>query len=154
MIEILRRAQTWLSDERRQTLSDVGLLLLRVGFGAAMLFGHGWGKLLAFGERAESFPDPLGVGNQLSMVLAISAEVCCSLLLILGLATRAVAVPLIVTMLVAALIVHGDDPWKKKEMAVLYLIPYLTFVLTGPGRFSLDALIAKKLAAGKPAPSE
>lgn len=149
MIEILRRAQTFLSEERRQTLNDVGLLLLRVSFGAAMLLGHGWGKLMAFSDKADSFPDPLGIGNQLSMVLAISAEVFASLLLALGLATRAVAIPLIVTMLVAMLIVHGDDPWKKKEMAFLYLVPYLTLVLTGPGRFSLDALIAKRLAPEK-----
>ncbi len=141
----VRKVLAWFTSERRETLNDLGLLLLRVAIGAGMLLGHGWGKLAAFGERADSFPDPLGVGSQLSMLLAISAEFFCSLLLALGLATRAVALPLIVTMLVAMLVVHGDDPWKKKEMAFLYLIPYLVIVLTGPGRFSLDALILKRL---------
>ena len=72
-----------------------------------MLLAHGWGKLTSFAERSSSFPDPLGVGSSLSMALATGAEAFCALAVILGFATRWAAVPLMVTMAVAALIIHG-----------------------------------------------
>jgi putative oxidoreductase len=48
-------------------------------------------------------------------------------------------------MLVAAFIVHGDDPFQKKELALLFLTPFLALLLAGPGRFSLDAVIGRRL---------
>ena len=71
------------------------------------------------------------------------AEVVAAILLILGLGTRFVLIPLIITMLVAFFIVHADDPFSKKELALLYLIPFISLFLTGPGKYSLDALIFK-----------
>ncbi|TXD43753.1 DoxX family protein [Lujinxingia vulgaris] len=128
----------------RPLLNDLGLLILRLWIGGAMLVAHGMPKLLSFGERSASFPDPLGLSSPVSLTLAVGAEVGASILLMLGLATRIVSVPLLFTMLMAAFVIHGDDPWQKKEFALMYAVPYLTFMLTGPGRFSLDHLIARK----------
>lgn len=122
---------------------SLGLLLLRVSVGSMMLLGHGWGKLTSFTERSSSFPDPLGIGSSLSMALATGAEAFCALAVILGFATRWAAVPLMVTMAVAALIIHGDDPWAKKEFALLYFFPFATLLLTGAGRYSLDAFLRR-----------
>lgn len=123
---------------------SLGVLLLRVSVGAMMLLGHGWGKLTSIAERSSSFPDPLGIGSSLSMALATGAEVFCALAVILGFATRWAVLPLIVTMLVAALIIHGDDPWAKKELALLYFFPFATLFFTGAGRYSLDALFRRQ----------
>jgi len=41
-------------------------------------------------------------------------------------------------MAVAAFIAHGADPFAKKEMALLYLVGFLTVALMGPGRYSID----------------
>ena len=109
-----------------------------------MLLGHGWGKLTSFAERSSSFPDPLGIGSLLSMALATGAEAFCALAVILGFATRWAAVPLMVTMLVAALIIHGDDPWAKKEFALLYFPPFATLFFAGAGRYSLDGYLLGK----------
>ena len=122
---------------------SLGLLLLRVSVGGMMLLAHGWGKLTSFAERSSSFPDPLGIGSSLSMALATGAEAFCALAVILGFATRWATVPLMVTMLVAALIIHGDDPWAKKEFALLYFFPFATLLLTGAGRYSLDAFFRR-----------
>jgi putative oxidoreductase len=126
------------------TLESLGLLVLRVMVGLMMAFGHGWGKLAGFGERASQFPDPLGIGSQLSMGFTVFAEFFCALALVLGLLTRGVAIPLAITMMVAALVIHGDDPWGKKEFAMLYLAPFITIILTGPGKYSLDGLFTRK----------
>lgn len=135
----------WLEGSEPAIVRDVGLLLARVFFGGLMLVAHGWGKLASFGDRAENFPDPLGIGSPLSLAGAVGAEVFAALAVVLGLATRLATLPLIFTMLVAGFIVHADDPFRQKELAIMYLAGYLVLLFTGPGRLSLDALIAKKL---------
>lgn len=128
---------------------DVGLLMLRVGIGAFMLV-HGIQKIVGFTEAAGSFPDPLGVGNQLSLIMAIGAEAGCSVLLMLGLLTRFASVPLAFTMVIACFVVHGGDPWKVKELAAIYLVAYVVILVAGPGRLSLDQrLFGKSEAAGE-----
>lgn len=119
---------------------DLILLALRLAFGGMMLFGHGLPKLLTFSEKAQTFSDPLGVGSQTSLILAIFAEVFCSAAVIFGVMTRYAAIPLVVTMAVAAGLVHADDPWQKKEAALSFLVPFACLILAGGGRFALDGL--------------
>jgi putative oxidoreductase len=123
---------------------DVGLLLLRVGVGLLMLTQHGWGKMMSFSEKAAIWADPIGVGPEASLALAILAEVLCAAFVVIGLATRGAAVPLVITMLVAAFIVHWDDPFQKKELALLFLIPFLTLIMTGAGKYSIDGWLARR----------
>ena len=131
--------------QKSEPFLSIGLLLLRLGFGGLMLT-HGIPKIMNYATLATQFPDPLGMGSQLSVTMAIGAEVGCSALLILGLFTRLATIPLIITMLVAILIVHGGDPFAKKELAITYLIPFLTLLLTGPGRFACDHCLAPVFA--------
>ena len=131
----------WDADKQRLT-TDIGLLWLRATIGAMMFGSHGWGKLMKLlGPDPIKFADPFGLGPGPSLFLAVGAEVGCAALLIVGLATRAAAVPLLITMVVAAFIIHGDDPFKKQEFALLYAVPCMTLMLTGPGRLSLDTLV-------------
>ena len=82
---------------------SLGLLILRVGFGA-YLMTHGWGKVqMVFNGEFEKFGDPIGLGNTLSLILAAGAEFGCSLLVLLGLFTSYAAIPVVITMGVAAL---------------------------------------------------
>lgn len=117
---------------------DIGLLLFRLAFGCFMLV-HGIQKVLGFSVMADQFPDPIGMGSQLSLIMAIGAEVGCSVLLIFGLGTRLAVLPLAFTMIIALLVVHGSDPWKVKELAAIYLAAYAILFVTGPGNLSLDA---------------
>ncbi|MDZ4714552.1 MAG: DoxX family protein [Cytophagales bacterium] len=121
---------------------DAGLLLIRLTV-AVLMIPHGWAKFTHFAERADKFPDPLGVGSPVSLFLVISAELFCSVLLALGLFTRIVLVPLMIAMGVVVLVIHADDPVSKKEHALLFLIPYAGLFLTGPGGYSLDRLLKK-----------
>lgn len=131
-------------DSNTDSISSLGLLLLRLGAGLIMAFSHGLGKLTTFSERAPEFADPLGFGPTFSLAFAVFAEFFCSLLLALGLFTRAVVVPLLITMAVAFLIIHAEDPFRRKELAILYFTIYTTLFFTGPGKFSLDRFFARK----------
>jgi putative oxidoreductase len=122
------------------SLECTGKFILRVAFGALMLV-HGMQKFNGFSEMADKFPDPLGVGSQTSLLLAIGAELGCAALLIAGLFTRAAAIPLAFTMVIALFVVHAEDPWQKKELAAVYLAAYIAVFFLGAGRFSVDNLI-------------
>jgi len=125
--------------------NDVALLLVRITFGASMLFGHGlgkWGKL--FGGEEIKFADPFGVGPVASLAMAVFAEVICSILLMLGLLTRWAVIPLIITMGVAFFTVHIADEFARQEKAILFGVTFIALFLTGPGRFSVDALLHNK----------
>ena len=120
---------------------SLGLLILRLGSGGFMIALHGWGKLVNFSARSQTFADPLGIGSPASLALATFTEVFCAFAVMLGFLTRAASTGLLVTMWVAAFIRHAADPWSKKELAVVYSIMFLVLIVTGGGAFSLDQLL-------------
>lgn len=130
--------------EKNSSRTDIALLIIRLAVGGMMLYSHGWPKLLKFfGDDPIKFADPFGLGAEASLGLAVFAEVVCAFCLVIGLATRWVTIPLIITMLVAVFMIHWDDPFSKKEFGLLYLLPYIALLLTGAGRLSVDYLLNK-----------
>lgn len=130
-------------------LVDAGLLIARVSFGALMAFNHGWGKIANFEKYSSAFADPFGIGPAPSLALAAFAEFFCSLLLALGLATRLALTQLIVTMCVAVFYAHGNSIFGEGEKALLFLLAYVTLIVTGPGRYSIDAIVERKARAAE-----
>ena len=123
--------------------SDIGLLVLRLGAGGLLAVMHGLPKAMGFTEKATSFADPMGLGPTVSLVMAIFGELICGSLVAAGLFTRLAAIPPLITMTVAALVVHRMDPFSRKELAIIYGVCFLAILLTGPGRFSLDSVMRK-----------
>ena len=123
---------------------DLGLLLLRVAFGASLIGAHGWGKLVDFSERSSSFPGAFNIGSEASLALAVFAEVVCGLAVILGIGGRLPAAVLSAFFVVAFFMIHGGDPFGERELAFVYLVGFLTLFLTGPGRYSLGKLLRGK----------
>jgi putative oxidoreductase len=139
----------------RDATASLGLLVLRIGTGLLMLLGHGIGKIQTFAEKKDGFPVPdffpLNLmSNPVSLMATIFAEVGCSALLILGLATRPAAFIFAFTMVVAAFNIHASGPWfmaggpGSKEPALLFLIPAIAILLSGAGHYSADAAILKE----------
>ena len=86
-------------------------LLLRLIL-APVMIQAGYNKLISFENTAAWFGGSLGMPlPELMAALAIGAEFFGGVLLLVGLATRLIAIPLMVTMLVAALAVHWDNGW-------------------------------------------
>ena len=130
--------------------SSTLLLVLRIGV-AALMLTHGVPKMmLLFAGGPVPFPPLLGLTPETALLLTVGAEVVCSLLLLAGAATRLAVLPLIITMLVAVFLIHGTDPFAKKELAVMYLLIYTALGIGGSGKYSLDYLLQRnKTAANK-----
>jgi len=121
-------------------LNSAAKLLIRLGAGALILT-HGIPKIgRLFGEGPVKFADPFGLGPEISLVLAIFAEVICAGLIILGFKTRLATIPLMLTMLTAAFYAHWNDPFGKKELPLLFCLVFLAILVMGPGKYALDSL--------------
>ncbi|CAN8139968.1 putative oxidoreductase [uncultured Thiomicrorhabdus sp.] len=89
-------------------------LLLRL-YLAPIFMQAGWNKLANFSETAEWFGNPeWGLGlpfPELMTALAGGAEFFGGIALIIGLAVRWFSIPLMITMIVAAITVHWSNGW-------------------------------------------
>jgi putative oxidoreductase len=123
---------------------DSAVLVLRIAIAALMLV-HGIPKMgMLFSSGEILFPGMFGLSPALSLTLTVFAEVICSVFVLTGFGTRLAVIPLIITMLVAILVVHANDPFTNKELAVHYLFTYVVLLITGSGKYSLDYLLQSK----------
>ena len=134
-------------SDRLSGLKDIPLLLIRLvlAFGfwtpAIMKWGNISGIAEWFGSLGIPFPT-------LNAYLAASTEMAGVVLLTLGLATRFISIPLIITMLVAIITVHMGNGFEAGnngfEIPLYYILMLLVLMTNGAGKISLDHLIAKR----------
>jgi putative oxidoreductase len=120
---------------------NTAMLVLRLVAGIWMLH-HGYGKLTNFDGAAHDMINFMGLGQKTSTALVIFSEFFCSFFLIIGLFTRFATIPLIITMVVAMWKVHNNNYFGEDAIS-LYLASYITLLLVGPGKISVDSLFAK-----------
>ena len=119
------------------------LLAMRVFIGMLFMM-HGLDKAVNFNILVGNFPDPLGIGPFATLLLVVFAELFCAIFFIFGLLYRIIMIPMIIAMAVAFFGIHHSD-MTQGELAFLYFVIFILMYIAGPGRFSLDALIAKSI---------
>ena len=125
-------------------LVDVGLLVVRVGFGLGLAFAHGLGKIppsdgFVGATAALGFPAPT-----LFAWAAALSEFVGGLLLAVGLLTRPAGAFIAVTLGVAAFVQHAGDPFGDRELALGYFVVGVAFAVMGAGRYAVDAAIRRR----------
>lgn len=92
-------------------LDGLAPLLLRL-YLAPVLMQAGWNKMIGFESTVAWFESGLGLPfPTLMAALAAGAELFGGVLLLVGLATRWISIPLMITMLVAIFAVHWPNGW-------------------------------------------
>tara|TARA_B100001741_G_C16406617_1_gene529559 strand:- start:329 stop:682 length:354 start_codon:yes stop_codon:yes gene_type:complete len=109
---------------------NIGLFILRVGFSFGFM-AHGFGKFDKVLRGNFEFSDPLGIGSTYSLILTAFAEFIAPILIIIGWKTRFFCIFPIITMIVAFY-------WRQKELALLYLLVFISIYFMGPGKYSID----------------
>ncbi|MCO6148197.1 DoxX family protein [Flavobacterium sp. NRK1] len=123
--------------------TDLATLLLRIIFGGMFIY-HGWPKLTGYSQMVEMFGDPIGIGNELSVILVIFAEFFCGIFILLGFMTRFAVIPIFITMLVAFFVAHAKDDFMIKMLPFVYLFLCPVLFILGSGKYSADALLFTK----------
>lgn len=136
MHAILEAAYSKLNAEMQKKLTDIGLLILRIGISIGM-FSHGIPKLANFAERAPRFIDPFGIGSEATLALAGVTEIAASIALIIGLFSRLSSLALFFSMGIAVY-------YFGHELAMLYMLGYAVLMLTGAGQYSADRMLSDK----------
>lgn len=124
--------------------ADAGIAVLRIVGGLALAFFHGIGKVpptegFIGMVGGLGFPSPL-----LFAWLAGIAEFFGGILLALGLITRPTALLVVVHFFFVMLVAHSGDPLADRELPIIFCAIATTILLTGPGRYSLDELLARR----------
>ena len=131
----------------RPFLTDAGLLILRV-FTGVLLIHHGYEKLANIENFAAAFVRPLHLPFPITLsYVAAFSEIIGSWLLITGLLTRVGAAAIAGTISVAiyhAIVVNGFNIYLL-ELLGLYWAAAVLVLAAGPGLFSVDTLIVRKL---------
>lgn len=132
----------WLGDWLPQLMMRM-LLACEFGeSGITKLRGENW-----FGEIMAAFPYPFNlIPPDFSWILATWSELIGAAALLIGLGTRFFAATLIVLDLVAWYSVHAGNGYNVCDngfkLPLIYLVLLLPLFLSGPGKASVDALIA------------
>lgn len=149
MIALLQKLYGWLIAFGNALRSPV-LLLIRLYWGWEF-FLTGKGKLTDLEKPTQYFAS-LGIPfPQAQALLAASVECFGCLLLLIGLASRLVSVPLMILLTVAYVTADADavrsifgDPDKfTAATEFLFLFAVVIIFVCGPGAFSVDAFLAK-----------
>lgn len=115
------------------------LLALRILFGL-LLIGHGIEKFAHYNALCFTFPDPIGYGKDLALMIVIFVEICCGIAFILGVLYRIVMIPMIIVLGTAFFYVHNGD-LATGELALCYLLLFVLMYVAGPGAYAVDAII-------------
>jgi putative oxidoreductase len=143
-IAMLRRLIHTITDK----LAWLPPLAVRISLGVVFI-NTGWGKLHSL-DDVTSFFTELGIPLPgLNAAFVSSLEFGGGLLLLLGLLSRVISVPLMGTMVVAILTAKLKDVAELNDLLGLnewlYLVMFMGIAIGGPGAVSLDHVIAKRL---------
>ncbi|HTE09295.1 MAG TPA: DoxX family protein [Flavitalea sp.] len=119
---------------------NIALLILRIT-GGIFIIPHGYDKFVHYQQYKPTSLNFLHLGSGPSLALNIFAEVICGALVILGLFTRLATIPLLINMAVVVLIAEQADFFGKAEHGAMFFGIFLTILLTGPGKISVDGMI-------------
>jgi len=131
-----------------ETLQPFALLLGRWGVGL-LFVSTGWGKVHSI-PKVTAFFESLGIpAPGLNAVVVGYSELLCGAALVIGLLSRLATIPLIISMIVAILTAKRDDLHGLFDLVgfeeFTYLVVLVMLGVLGPGRWSVDHTLAKKL---------
>ncbi len=103
------------------SVEGIAPLFLRI-YLAPIMMQAGWNKLVGFDNTVAWFGNSLGLPfPEVMTALAAGTEFFGGILLIAGLATRWISLPLMITMLVAMFAVHWENGWLALSDATSWL---------------------------------
>ncbi len=133
----------FITSKSSSSTTGTGLLLLRVFAGMSLFLKHGLEKLTGYSTMVQHFPDPIHIGAHAGLAFALLSDGICSILVVIGLATRPASLIILINLLTAFFFVHHAAFFSDGhvELVWVYIAVFLSLLFTGPGQFSVDAAL-------------
>ncbi|MDE7025862.1 MAG: DoxX family protein [Paramuribaculum sp.] len=133
------------------TYSNMARLFLRL-FVGVMFLQFGIRHLVNYSVMSVDFPTIFGWSHESCLILMITIEIICSLLIMVGFLTRLSTLPPIASMVAAESYIlndmlpnvsaYGLDSTQPGYLPIMFIGIYLFILLAGPGKISLDYFIS------------
>ena len=134
-----------LSPHPMPVVFNCGMLLLRVAVSLEIAIVHGFKKIGVGVAQAENVPNPLHLPEAFNNVFAIAANIVFPFFVLIGLFTRLATLPTLAVTLTGYFVVHWNDSLLLKDTPFIYSLIFLTILILGPGKYSVDNSLHKKL---------
>lgn len=131
-----------LSTACSETSFNIAALVIRVTFGLLLLVNYGIDKLQNFAKYRIGFHDPFHIGHMPTLMLVLFAEVFCTVFIVLGLFTRIMTIPVVINFIVVVFLINKSYH-RAEEAGVFFLAAFLSVLLMGPGKYSIDGAMGK-----------
>lgn len=136
---------------RDSKTADLALLVIRILAGLTLFVNSGVPKLFHLSSALSEDPLHIGALAAAAMIYAAFALGVCTLLVLVGLATRYAALFATISLAGTFFLIDRSlsanlfDPGHGShgEIIWLYLAEYIGLVIAGPGRYSLDHFLSR-----------
>ncbi|MCM1348127.1 MAG: DoxX family protein [Firmicutes bacterium] len=131
--------------------TNMARLFMRL-FVGVMFMQFGIRQLTMYHELVNEFPSMLGLSPQACLVIMITIELVCSLLIMVGFLTRFATIPAVLSMTAAEVWIANDlmphiNLWgitstQPGYLPVMFIGIFLFLLLAGPGKISVDYFLS------------
>ena len=142
----MKRLFTFLAKPRPSDLTfDLAMFFFRIATSLEIIVVHGFKKLGIGVANAENVPNPLHLPDVFNNAFATAANILFPFLVLIGFCTRFATLPTLAVTLTGYFVVHFHDPLLVRDTPFVYSLMFLLILLMGPGKYSLDNFIYKKV---------
>lgn len=143
---IMKKIFTRLTDPfPSYRMFNICMLFFRMAVCLEIIFVHGFKKLGIGVADAEKIPNPLHLPEIFNNAFAVSANIFFPFLVMIGLCTRISTLPTLAVTLTGYFVLHWNDAALIKDTPYIYSIIFLLILVLGPGKYSFDNYIYKKI---------
>ena len=121
--------------------TNIILLIVRLLFSGLMIINHGlqyFMQLWPFNDISVGTKTIFGLSTLFTAILFFIGEFLAPLFVLLGYYTKLSSLVCMLTMTIAIILTHSNNPFTEGELALLYLVGFLIIFLMGPGKYSVN----------------
>lgn len=134
-----------LSSDLGSNMNNWAMLIFRCLLALELFRVHGLKKFKLKNGEKEHVPNPLGLPNKLNGLIATFSDTVVPFLVMLGVATRLVILPVIGVTAIGYFVVHRKDSVEVRDVPYMYTLCFLFLLITGAGTLSIDQYLLTHL---------
>ena len=138
--------KTLLYSDVGSSLNNGALLGFRILLALELFRVHGLRKFRVENGHREKVPNPLHLPEKLNGLVATFSDTVVPFLVMAGVATRLVILPVIGVTAIGYFVVHRKDAMEVRDVPYMYTLCFLFLLFTGPGIYSVDHYLSGLLS--------